>query len=449
VRWLRNALLEATSRLTRHEWSATRADASPEILAEARTTLERILAENILAFWYPRAIDDENGGYRINHDALGNWQGERRDRQSVSQARTLWFFARLMTSPYRSEQCAAMARHGFEFLRDRLWDHEFGGLFWEIDSTGRTPTKADKHLYAQAFGLYALAEYAIASADPRAESMARELYGLLEGHAHDDANGGYREFFQRDWRPVEMSSPSYLEKRADIKQLNTHLHVLEALTRYHDLVREPAARNRLTELILILSSALVRKRTMAYTDVHAMDWTPSLEPAHAHVTYGHDLETVWLLIEACESTGLPNPALRDFYDAVFYNSWRFGCDHRDGGFFYQGPIGQHATAKQKVWWVQAEALVCALHMYRLTRRQIYLSCFRDTLLWITRRQIDWQVGEWHRRIEPDGTASGDKTGDQTGAWKTPYHSGRAIIRCLDLIAAEQARLQSSRAEPSG
>ncbi|MDH3280992.1 MAG: AGE family epimerase/isomerase, partial [Gammaproteobacteria bacterium] len=361
-----------------------------------------------------------------------------------SQARVLWFFARLMTTAYRSQGHEAAARHGFQFLRDSFWDGTSGGFFWEVDSTGRTPIKVDKHLYGQAFGLYAIAEYAIATQDSEAESMAQELYSLLERHAHDAANGGYREFLRRDWRRPESSSATYMESRADIKQLNTHIHLLEAFTRYSDLAPSTAVRDRLIELILIQSNTAVRKEIVACTDIHDVDWTPSPHPAHSWVTYGHDLENIWLLIEACNAAALPNTLLRDVYESLFYNAWRFGFDRRRGGVFYQGRLGKFATARNKLWWVQAEALLCALHMYCLTHRQSYFRCFRETLDWIVGYQVDWDVGEWHRLIRTDRTPSGGKTGDQTGGWKTPYHNGRAIIHCLDLITDEQTRISVSQ-----
>ncbi len=446
LRRLRNKLQDAATWPARRGWDTAHYTASAEILNEAKCTLEKILTENILPFWYPATIDRDGGGYRLNHDAKGQWIGENHNKQLVSQARVLWFFARVMNTPYASPHYADAAHHGFELLRDTFWDDEFGGFFWEV-APGRCPTKPDKHLYGQAFGLYALSEYATATHVQEAESMAHDLYRLLDKYAHDPDNGGYREFFRRDWSSPQGSSPSYLESRADFKQLNTHIHLLEAFTRYQELTSSTAVRNRLLELIIIQSNTTIRKDVAVGTDIHTPDWTPSRAPAHAWVTYGHDLENIWLLIDACNAAAIPNALLREFYESLFYNAWRFGFDHRHGGVFYQGHPGKPATVRRKLWWVQAEALLCALHMYHLTRKQCYFKCFLDSLDWLVHHQIDWEVGEWHRMIRPNLTPSGGKTGDQTGGWKTPYHNGRAVIHCLALIDAEQHRRPADKDRP--
>ena len=51
-----------------------------------------------------------------------------------------------------------------------MWDQQFGGFYWEVDSSGRAATRPEKHMYGQAFGLYALTEYAMASGDPTAKA---------------------------------------------------------------------------------------------------------------------------------------------------------------------------------------------------------------------------------------------------------------------------------------
>lgn len=168
-------------------------------------TVEWILTENIIRFWYPEVIDKHDGGYRLNHGLDGRWRGPA-NKSLVTQARTLWFFSRLMNSDYRSDEYLAAARHGYEFMRDRMWDKEFGGFYWELDSAGHTAVDPKKRLYGQAFVLYALTEYVRASGDPAGKAAAAQFFELIETKAHDARHGGYRENFRHDWtigNPVE------------------------------------------------------------------------------------------------------------------------------------------------------------------------------------------------------------------------------------------------------
>ena len=73
--------------------------------------------------------------------------------------------------------------------------------------------------------------------------------------------------------------------------------------------------------------------------------------------------------------------------------------------------------------------MAALQMYRLTGNEKYLACFRQTLGWIVKRQVDWELGDWHLFVSPEGAITGDKA----GPWGGPYHHGRAMIVCLELL----------------
>src|SRR5204862_3191302 len=120
------------TRLLRGGVSATAEAPNARTWSDIRLTLERILLENIVPFWYPRALDQEHGGYLVDFDIQGQPQGPK-NKTLVSQAGTLWFFAYLARSPYGKPEHLEAARHGYDFLRDRLWDGEFGGFFWEVD----------------------------------------------------------------------------------------------------------------------------------------------------------------------------------------------------------------------------------------------------------------------------------------------------------------------------
>lgn len=408
--------------------------ADRQALLQQKAVLERILAENIVPFWYPEVLDLEAGGYRLNHDLEGNWMGPH-PKVLVTQARTVWFFSQLVNYKKGPEEHLEAARHGFHFLRDHLWDHKYGGFFWEVDYTGKTPTRPNKHLYGLSFGLYALSEYYMASGDSEARELADRLFDLLEKHAHDKSWGGYREYFLRDWSAPPGSERGYMQVTPEIKLMNTHLHLMEAFTTYYKATRRPLARERLAELVAIQSNAVVRKNLGACTDKYQQDWTPVTGPQFDRVSYGHDIENVWLLVDANEALGLNNGPYLDLFRTLVDYSLRFGFDWENGGFYYAGDFNRQADNLDKSWWVQAEALVSLLTMYLLTGDERYQAAFSKSLEWTEKHQVDWNHGDWFGNVSPDGQPSGDKA----GAWKSPYHNGRAVLRASDLISRVLSR----------
>lgn len=397
-------------------------------VVQTRDLLKKILMENILPFWFPQTLDKEKGGYRLNHDIEGRFKGPA-NKSLVVQARCVWFFAHLVREGYGSREHLDAARFGFEFLRDRMWDKQFGGFYWEVDASGETAVLPDKHLYGQSFGLYALAEYYLASGDEEALLLARKLFGVLEYIAYDTKYGGYIESFRRDWSVPPDTGQSYMGAPHDLKLMNTHLHLMEAFTTYYFASQDPTARQRLIELICIQSNTVLRKKLGACTDRYFRNWTPVRDAAFERVSYGHDLENIWLLMDACDAAGVPAAPLRDFFATLFDYSYQYGYDRDQGGFYYTGAFNSPADQRIKDWWVQAEALVSSLRMAKLTGEELYYEVFHRTLDWVNRRQVDWTHGDWFADI----TETGSPVGDKANAWKGPYHNGRAMMVCLKLL----------------
>lgn len=388
--------------------------------------LEKILTENIAAFWYPKCVDQKNGGYTISYDGEGKLTPGG-VKMIVTQARNLWFFARLARAGYKRDEYLAAADHGFRFLRDKMWDQKNGGFYWEVDETGDRKLQPQKHLYGQSFALYGISEFALASKRKDALDFATELFTLLEQKAHDPTYGGYNEVFSEDWIPSNATST--MGNPSTVKLMNTHLHLMEAMTTFYRASRLPLARERLLELISIEASAVVRKNLPACTDRYQLDWTPILTPPWNRVSYGHDIENVWLLMDACEAADVPLQPYQDLFRAIFGNSRRYGFDETQGGFYDSGPFNQPADRRNKTWWTQAEGLVSSLYMLRLTGDPAYLDTFARTLDWVEKKQVDWKNGEWHEAVTPEGKPTGTKG----HIWKAAYHDGRAMIQCLELI----------------
>jgi mannobiose 2-epimerase len=406
--------------------------AAPEREELARTHIpkfERILKENIVQFWFSKSLDHRNGGYIINFDINGEPRQREGTKMIVSQARTVWLFSRLVRAGYGGKEYLEAADIGYRFLRDKMWDAENGGFYWEVDMTGDKKLRPRKHLYGQSFGLYALSEYYLASKREDVLEFAVRFFNLLEKKSHDKVYGGYIEFFNEDWTPVPASEGSYMGAAPDMKLMNTHLHLLEAMTTFYRATRLPLARERLLELINIESNAVVRKDIGACTDKYERNWTPRLEGDYARVSYGHDIENVWLLMDACEAARMKNHPFGDLYRTLFDYSLRYGYDKVNGGFYDSGGFGRPADRRNKVWWVQSEAIVSALYMNVMTNEAKYLDVFEKTSDFIEEQLVDWEDGEWYSTITPDGGAQGSKA----SPWKAGYHNGRAMIECLEIL----------------
>jgi mannobiose 2-epimerase len=411
-------------------WTHAASDDQTQIAKTYIPKLEKILTENITPFWYDKSLDRVNGGYTISFDAQGRLK-EPVTKMIVTQARQVWLFSRLARAGYSRTKHLEAAELGYRFLKDKMWDPVNGGFYWEVDATGNQKIRPNKHLYGQSFALYAISEYALASDSQEALDFAVEFFNLLEEKSHDVIHGGYVESFTPDWTPLPAGQSSYMGAPAEMKLMNTHLHLLEAITTFYRASGLPLAQERLLELIQIESNTVVRKDLGACTDKYGQDWKPRLDGNYATVSYGHDIENVWLLMDACDAVGVQHSLFMDLYNTLFAYSLQYGYDERHGGFFYTGKFRAPADDRSKSWWVQAEVIVCALRMYNATKDPKYLSVFETTFNLIENTMVDWEVGEWHATVTAQGKAQGDKA----NAWKAGYHNGRAMIECLQILRA--------------
>lgn len=398
---------------------------------------QQVLDRNIQSFWLSHGLDEEYGGYLISYDREGQLVLPVR-KSLVTQARQLWLHSRLARRGMRREENLRAARLGFRFLTEKMWDPKFGGFYWEVDRDG-TPLKTYKHVYGQAFALYALSEYQLAEPESSASAKAQELFGLLEAKAHDPLHPGYLESFDREWRPISDPRMALAPgSESSTKLQNTHLHLLEAMTNYYRASGSPAARRRIEELIGIMTQETIRKNLPAASDAHSRDWSPRLS-SDTTISYGHNLETIWLVLDACRSANLDCEKYRGLFEGIFNYCAKYGFDSIKGGFYEAGPPNQDATKRNKVWWVQAEAMVSSLWMYRWTGKPEYLLYFFETWRLVRENMIDWKHGEWHAILGEDGRISGAKA----DAWKAGYHDGRSMMEAVDFLTGGLPSLTSS------
>jgi cellobiose epimerase len=397
--------------------------------------------------WYPKCVDTTCGGYFSDLNADWELDGPQR-KMIVTQARHVWSASNAALFYPDSAAFLNVAEHGVRWLRTTMWDHEMGG-FYDLVDRGGTPIPENgeiiKRAYGNSFAIYGLAAYARATQDPAALELAQAGFRWLERHSYDPQYGGYFQFMKRDGTP-------FLEGYAESppKDQNSTIHLLESFTELYRIWPNDTLRARLASLHRLVRDTITNDPGYM-TLFFGRDWTPvSYRDSSAdvrernyefdHVSFGHDVETAYLLLEASEALGMHNDTttLRTAKTMVDH-ALRYGWDEKLGGFFDGGYYVAAADRPSiirdtKEWWSQAEALNSLLMMSDLFPADAmqYYDRFCAQWHYCKGYVIDMERGGWYwggvDRVPQH------RTGPKGTIWKGNYHTSRALINCIRRLA---------------
>ena len=266
------------------------------------------------------------------------------------------------------------ATAGFHFLADVMWDKQYGGFYTLVTRKGEIPpgNPANKDAYGNAFGMYALAAYYQLTGDTSALALAKKTFYWLEAHSHDPLYKGYFQHMKRDGEPIRRTANTPVTAETGYKDQNSSIHLLEALTELYEVWKDPLVRERLQEMLFLIRDTIITPRgnlTLFFT----WDWKPvSVKDSsrdfilHHHnldyVSFGHDVETAYLMLEASQALGFKNDSVtlmtgKKLVDHALKNGWdkQVGGFY-DEGFYFKGDTVITILKESKNWWAQAEGL---------------------------------------------------------------------------------------------
>lgn len=381
-------------------------------------------------WWLTYAVDHENGGFwgEVSHDNTPNRSA---DKCVILNMRILWFFSEAAIVTGRQGYVDA-ARRAFNYLSAKFIDREHGGVLWMLDSQGEL-RDGRKHTYAQAFAIYALSAYCRLTGEAEALDLAAGLFDLLEQKARDREYGGYFEAYAQDWGPLTDVRLSEKEDNSP-KTMNTHLHVLEAYTGLYEAVREAPERAEPVAAALADTLAVFCERIVDLSTGHVRMFMNEAWADHSHAySFGHDIEASWLIhkaIKALEQSAYPAWQYMPHVERLAQVALRDGLT-ASGRMADEYDLLEK-TFVRSAWWVQAEAMVGFANMWRLGHGESYREAALRIWQEVQQNYIDHEHGEWLWYAKTD--LAPHLSEYKIGAWKAPYHNGRAMIMLSDLLA---------------
>ncbi len=434
--------------------SCKKKDTSPPSSEQLLPQIEASLDE-LVSVWYPKTIDTINGGFWSDFDYKWDKKGNQ-DKMLVSQARHIWTASELALY-YKDDKYEEIAAHGHTFLRDRMWDSENGGFHSLLGVNGDSleVLSTGKSAYGNSFAIYGLAKYYQVSKDTNALELAKKTFYWLEEHARDSIYGGYFDVLQQDgaWMlDVKENDKNYDNFiRKDWKDQNSSIHLLESFTTLYAVWPDLLLKKRLEELLLLVRDTITTEK--GYLTLHLeRDWTPvSLRDSSEtyrkqhfnldHVSFGHDVETAFLMLEASHVLGRKNDAATaQKAKKMVDHALEWGWDEQNGGF-YDGGYYWDASGKRtienraKVWWAEAEALNSLLLMSQLhPKEKQYETLFEKQWQYVDTYLIDHEYGGWY----PEGldTDAQAKKAAKAQIWKVNYHTIRSLINVIAMLKGD-------------
>ena len=387
---------------------------SAQANVEADTLRDEVLKdlkENVLHFWEKYAVDPSGGFYGM----ILNDGTPRPDEAKgvVLNARILW----TSSTAYRlfgDENYKHLANRAQRYLIDHFIDKQLGGVYWSLYADG-TPLDTEKQTYGMAFAIYGLSEHFRATGSTESLMQSIDLYKVLETQVREFENDGYIESFTRNWQVP----PKYGYDGTGLasKTMNTHIHLLEAYTSLYRVWRNEGLQKRLNTLINLVVDKIYNPETNHLKLFFNNQWE-SLEDIDS---YGHDIETGWLLTEAAEV--LEDKALLKRIEPIAVNLTDAALKegrNEDGSLIYE----RHGADYQRTlsWWCQAETIVGCVNAWQISGNEHYLHAADKTWEWVKTRMIDKEHGEWFRSVTPEGMP--DLKTPKASMWNCPYHNSR-------------------------
>ncbi|MCH7227703.1 AGE family epimerase/isomerase [Haloferula sp. A504] len=374
----------------------------------------RQLRDDCLPFWFPRAVDEQHGGFLHCFDRDGTLVDS--DKSVWAQGRMSWMLLTLYLEIERRPEWLAWAESGLRFLEEKCTDPEDGRLFFHVARDG-TPIRKRRYAYSESFASIAFAAHAAATGSDESATKARALFDRFTDW-HFTPGRIPPKFTEA--RPLTSLGPRMITL-VTAQELELRLGKNDEISAWIDRCLEE------------IETLFVKPDLRVVMENVAPDGSISDHFDGRTLNPGHAIEGAWFIMEEARRRG--DSRLAKLGCDMFDWMWGRGWDREHGGLFYfrdvfDRPVQEYWHA-MKFWWPHDEALIATLMAHQLTGETGYLAMHRHCQLWAFDHFSDPEHGEWYGYLHQDGRPSSNLKGS---LWKSFFHHPRALLLCHQLAS---------------
>lgn len=385
------------------------------------------LFQNLIPFWQERIEDPLYGGCFNYFDREGVLTST--DKPGWFIGRGLYFFSALCNTFGTRPDWMHLADQCYHFLREHAMT-ENGRFNHMLDREGNV-LRGPVSIHTDHFAVKGMIEYLAAQgkkATYEETNFVKELTDRLFMNTQDPsvlAAEGIPEGFQKH--------------SINFMNLITALESRKILGERYDAILHRCVNKSLYEF--------ASDQHNAAFEYIGMDGQPKVEQMGRIMDAGHCMESLWFSMEAGRVLNKSEYRLRAecVLDWVIERCW----DMEHGGFyaFVDVLTGVPEPEQQlesygsfsvrwsdKVWWVQAEALIALAMSAVLNGNEAHWHYFELLHQYVKTHFMDFEYGEWYTLLAKDGRVLIDAKGSDS---KGPYHVPRCAMQLMKLFAYGQ------------
>jgi len=370
------------------------------------------LLHDTVPFWFPRSMDEENGGYLLMRDHDGSLLDD--DKAVWIQGRTAWLLATLYNTVEPKEEWLQGAKSGIDFLNKYCFDTD-GRMFFHVTKTGE-PIRKRRYFFSETFAVIANAAYAKASGDEAAAEKARYLFGKCIDYATIPG----------------LLEPKFTSTRPS-KGIGVPMILMNTAQQLRETIGDPRCDELIDQFTQEIETDFVKDDIQCVMEQVAPDGSIIDHIDGRTLNPGHAIEGAWFILHEAKYRN-NDPHLIELGCKMLDYMWDRGWDKEFGGIFYfrdvyDRPV-QEYWQDMKFWWPHNEVIIATLLAYTLTGDEKYAKWHKMVHGYAYSHFHDKENGEWFGYLHRDGSVAQTAKGN---LFKGPFHLPRQEWYCSQLM----------------